>query len=168
MPDTVVSQPIPVITPPVNTTPVSTVTDTIVKPEIKPVAKEEVIHTDLNVGKVYSIEGFYFGFNKTDIFTGDIKKLDGLFELLQKDPGLKVQIQAYSDCRGSNSVNRKISLERASSYKKYLVNKGIAANRLSCKGFGTEDPAITCSPCNSCTEDQHRKNRRIEFKVMEK
>jgi len=125
------------------------------------------MYKDIAVGKVYSIEGFYFGFNKSVISSDDIKQLDGPLELLKKNPALKIRIQAYSDCRGSSAVNREISLKRALSYKKYLENKGIASDRLTCKGFGTESPAIICSPCNTCTEDQHQKNRRIEFKILE-
>ena len=124
-------------------------------------------NTSVQLGNVYLVDGFYFGFNKTTVYSGETRKLDDLYKLLRKRTHLKVQIQAYTDCRGKATVNKRVAMQRAASYKKYLEKKGIAGNRIVCKWFGTREPKMVCSPCNSCSEDQHRENRRIEFKILQ-
>jgi len=121
---------------------------------------------DLRVGDVYPVQGFYFGFNKKSVYSGETQRLNAPYKLLHKHPHLKVQIQAYTDCRGNATVNKRVAMQRAASYKKYLEKKGIAGNRIACKWFGTRNPEVICNPCNSCSEEQHKKNRRIEFKIV--
>ena len=121
---------------------------------------------DLHVGAVYPIGGFYFGFNKTSVYSGDTQRLEYLYKQLRKHSHLKVQIQAYTDCRGNAAVNKHVAMQRAASYKKYLEKKGIRGSRIECKWFGTRDSEVSCTPCNSCTDEQHKRNRRIEFKIV--
>jgi outer membrane protein OmpA-like peptidoglycan-associated protein len=78
------------------------------------------------VGKVYKVEGFYFGFNKTTVYSGETERLDVLYKLLLNQPHLSVQIQAYTDCRGNAAVNKRVAMQRAASYKKYLQKREYA------------------------------------------
>ncbi len=131
----------------------------------KQVISEQAAYTDVELGKVYKVEGFYFGFNRTSVYSGETKRLNELYKLLKNQPHLKVQIQAYTDCRGNANVNKRVAMQRAASYKRYLEKKGINSSRIACKWFGTRDPEISCTPCNSCSEEDHKRNRRIEFKI---
>ncbi|MBL0322772.1 MAG: OmpA family protein [Ignavibacteria bacterium] len=66
-----------------------------------------------------------------------------------------------TDNVGNKSDNLDLSLRRANAVRDYLINKGIAADRLSTKGLGMASPISTNS-----TEEGRRLNRRVEMKVL--
>ncbi len=66
---------------------------------------------------------------------------------------MKIEIAAYSICRGSEKYNLLFTERRANSIKQFLVNKGIGKNRLSAKGYGRflfKD----CPNCNECKNEK--------------
>lgn len=72
----------------------------------------------------------------------------------------KVQIAGHSDGRGDPAVNLRLSLDRAESIKAALVQRGIAADRLSTTGYGQARPIA-----DNATDAGRQRNRRIEFVV---
>ena len=89
--------------------------------------------------------------------------LDSLVLVLQKNPNLKLTLISHTDMRGSATFNLKISAFRSKRVVDYLIQKGIAADRLTAKGMGESAPLIECSTPKDCTEAQHQQNRRTEF-----
>lgn len=87
-------------------------------------------------------------------------ELDKLVQLLGENPTLKVQIDGHTDNTGSAADNLKLSASRAQSVVNYLVSKGIAATRLSAKGFGSTAPIASNS-----TEAGKALNRRTAFTI---
>ena len=85
------------------------------------------------------------------------------FQVLQNNPEMDVEIQGYTDNRGPESYNQKLSEKRAEVVKDYLVSKGIDINRLTVKGFGEKDPIA-----NNNSAEGRALNRRIEFKILNK
>jgi OmpA-OmpF porin, OOP family len=75
----------------------------------------------------------------------------------------KVQIEGHTDSRAGDAYNMKLSKRRADSVKKYLVGKGVEAKRLSTKGFGETQPVA-----DNETDDGRFRNRRVEFKILER
>jgi outer membrane protein OmpA-like peptidoglycan-associated protein len=75
----------------------------------------------------------------------------------------KVQIEGYTDTVGSKAHNLKLSKARAESVKKYLIDHGIDAKRLTAKGFGQDNPVA-----DNKTEDGRHQNRRVDFKIVAK
>ncbi|MDF1672582.1 MAG: OmpA family protein, partial [Vicingaceae bacterium] len=74
--------------------------------------------------------------------------------------------------RGSDSYNKNLSQQRAQSCMDYLVEKGIAKDRLIAKGYGetmllVSDVDIEKMTSETAKEDAHQKNRRTEFKIIE-
>lgn len=125
------------------------------------------------VNKVYVIGYFDFNFNrffyqanKSDVNFEKQVVLDTLYNILMRHPTMVIQIQAHSDCRGTEAYNMKLSIERAFSVVTYLRKKGIPKERLEYKGFGETAPTVPCPDCYSCTEEEHAQNRVLEFVVL--
>jgi OOP family OmpA-OmpF porin len=87
--------------------------------------------------------------------------LDAVVSTLKAYPAVKVEIDGHTDSRNKTGQNQSLSERRAKSVENYLVAKGIAANRLNTKGFGSSIPVAT-----NDTEVGRAKNRRVEFKVQ--
>jgi OmpA-OmpF porin, OOP family len=75
-------------------------------------------------------------------------------------PKLQILIKGHTSSEGSTENNQRLSEQRAEAVKNYLIQKGIAAERLQTKGFGA-----TQLISDETTEDNRRLNRRIEFEI---
>ncbi|HPJ54276.1 MAG TPA: OmpA family protein, partial [Flavobacteriales bacterium] len=86
---------------------------------------------------------------------------------LLDNPTVKIELSSHTDCRGGEGYNLKLSERRAKSAVDYLVSKGIPKDRVLSKGYGESKPSESCE-CTKCTDEEHQRNRRTEFKVLEK
>ncbi len=89
-----------------------------------------------------------------------------LYKLMKETPGIRVEISAHTDSRGSKSSNQSLSERRAQSVVNYLVSKGISRSRLVAKGYGESKLKNRCADGVSCTDAEHAVNRRTEFRVL--
>lgn len=89
-----------------------------------------------------------------------------LLTLLRDRPNIRIQLQAHTDSRGSAASNQDLSERRAKSVADYLVSKGINRQRLVTRGFGESQLLNRCADGVNCSEAEHRRNRRTEFKVL--
>lgn len=119
------------------------------------------------VDKTYEVGDFHFDYNKYDLKPSHKPFLDTLMAQLNRNPNMRIEIQAHTDCRGSVTFNKTLSEKRALSVVNYLIQHGIAASRLAYVGLGNSQPKVKCPDCNSCTEEQHSLNRIMELKVLE-
>ncbi|MDZ7624240.1 MAG: OmpA family protein [Ignavibacteriaceae bacterium] len=78
---------------------------------------------------------------------------------MEKSGNIIVEISGHTDDVGSVTTNRVLSQKRADSVRFWLINKGIAPDRIISKGYGEDFPRV---PNDS--EENRRTNRRIEFK----
>ncbi|MDG1237943.1 MAG: OmpA family protein [Flavobacteriales bacterium] len=100
--------------------------------------------------------------------------LDFLYDLLNDNPSIVIELQAHTDCRGGDDYNLKLSQRRAESCVNYLVSKGIPSERMKAVGYGESIPRNEKLECNaisklSTKEEQeaaHQKNRRTQFIVL--
>lgn len=86
--------------------------------------------------------------------------LDELVDVMQKNTGLRLSIDGFTDSTGSPKLNLSLSQKRADAVKKYLVQKSVDAARIKSVGHGQENPVAENS-----TEEGRAKNRRVEMKV---
>ena len=86
--------------------------------------------------------------------------LDTVVAYLKRNPDVEVTIDGHTDNTGSDKVNNPLSVKRAEATKKYLVSKGIDADRLVTAGFGSTQPVA-----DNKTKEGRQKNRRIEIKI---
>ncbi len=80
--------------------------------------------------------------------------------ILQAYPGLKVQVEGYTDSVGSDDYNQKLSENRASAVKDFLNSQGVSSNNLSSRGFGKNDPVA-----DNSTASGRAQNRRVNMVV---
>jgi OmpA-OmpF porin, OOP family len=101
-----------------------------------------------------------FDFDKSTIKKGYYKDIDSLVGVMKQYPDLNVIVEGHTDSVGTPAYNKKLSLRRAEAVKKYMVEKGIDANRIKVQGFGEEKPIAT-----NKTKEGRQKNRRVEAAV---
>jgi outer membrane protein OmpA-like peptidoglycan-associated protein len=106
------------------------------------------------------LNNIFFDVNKFDLKPESQVELDKLVQLLNDNPTLKVEISGHTDNVGTPADNLILSNNRAKSVVNYLVSKGIAADRLSYKGYGETKPVA-----DNKTEEGRAMNRRTEMKV---
>ncbi|GAB1858519.1 hypothetical protein MHTCC0001_33580 [Flavobacteriaceae bacterium MHTCC 0001] len=90
---------------------------------------------------------------------------DKLLPLLNSKP-VSIELMSHTDSRGNDDFNMSLSQQRANSVVNYLVSKGISRSRLSAKGYGETRLVNRCSNGVECSETEHKKNRRTEFRVL--
>ncbi len=78
-------------------------------------------------------------------------------------PKMKVAIRSHTDSRQTFKYNEALSDRRAKSTRAWLIKNGIAADRLTAKGFGEYELTNKCADDVECTEAEHQLNRRSEF-----
>jgi len=108
-------------------------------------------------------EGFltlYINFDtgKATIKSDSDKTLDDAAAALKAAPNLKIEVGGHTDNVGTPQANEKLSGERAQAVMAALVKRGVAANRLTAKGYGQTAPIA-----DNRTEDGRAKNRRVEL-----
>lgn len=89
-----------------------------------------------------------------------------LLSLMQNKPGISIEIMSHTDARGNDQYNKALSQQRAQSVVNYLVAKGISRNRLIAKGYGETRLVNHCGNGVSCSEAEHKQNRRTEFRII--
>ena len=120
-----------------------------------------------DLAKILDIPIIYFDFDKSNIRYDAEIELQKVLAVLNKYPTMNIDIRSHTDCRGPADYNEKLSDRRAKSTRQYLIDNGIAAERLTAKGYG-ESQLVNdcgCEPTNesSCSEEEHQLNRRSEF-----
>lgn len=117
-------------------------------------------------GKAIRLNNINFNLDKWDILASSHSDLDYLVNLMINNPGIKVEMSSHTDCRGSNEYNMDLSQKRANATVQYLISKGISSDRLIARGAGETELLNRCADGVSCSEDEHKINRRTEFKVI--
>ena len=79
----------------------------------------------------------------------------------------KLEVISHADSRGTDSYNMYLSQKRSKVAVNYLISKGIDSSRLKGIGYGESKLINSCDDGNTCSEEDHAKNRRIEFKLIE-
>lgn len=122
----------------------------------------------VEINKIFVVENIYYNFNKSDIRDDAAKELDKLVQLLIDNPEIKIELGSHTDSIDDNSYNIQLSQRRAESAVKYIVQHGIAPDRLVARGYGEEKPiARNTNPDGTDNPVGRQRNRRTEFKILE-
>ena len=105
-----------------------------------------------------AVYGILFDTGKATLQPASDEPLNEVLKLLQQDDSLKVVIEGHTDNVGAAATNQALSEKRAQAVRDWLVAKGIAANRLTAKGYGATKPLA-----DNSTEEGRAKNRRVEL-----
>ncbi|HET7863043.1 MAG TPA: OmpA family protein [Burkholderiaceae bacterium] len=120
----------------------------------------EVARTADNELKVNIPSDFSFSVGRADVKPEMRPVLDQFAHGL--DPNMHVRVIGHTDSTGSDSVNNPLSMDRAQSVRSYLVNKGVASNRIDTDGKGSYLPVA-----DNSTPSGRARNRRVEIFLRE-
>ena len=126
-----------------------------------------VVLEKIEINKIFVLENIYYNFNKADIREDAAKELDKLVQLLVDNPEIKIELASHTDSIDDGAYNLDLSQRRADAAVRYLVQRGIAPDRLIAKGYGEDRPiARNTNPDGSDNPNGRQKNRRTEFKIL--
>jgi outer membrane protein OmpA-like peptidoglycan-associated protein len=120
----------------------------------------------LSVGDVVTIDNIYYDLDQSSLRSDASRELDKVVATMRKYPSLVIEIRSHTDSRGDAEHNRVLSSQRAKSVADYLVSKGISRRRMATLGMGESQLVNNCTDGVICTEAEHQRNRRTEFKVV--
>jgi peptidoglycan-associated lipoprotein len=141
------------------------------------------------IDKPIELPNIFYDFNKWDLRPESMVSLDKLVETLNDNETVTIELMSHTDSRDTEEYNLDLSQKRAQSVVQYLIEKGIATERLSAKGYGESSPkvvdasivaqspflkagaALTEAYINSLANEEqkeiaHQINRRTEFRVL--
>jgi outer membrane protein OmpA-like peptidoglycan-associated protein len=110
---------------------------------VEPVKKSEeyVLQFPLaNISAPVLIENIFYDFDKATLRPESQTALDELVKLLNENPNITIELSAHTDYKGSDQYNEGLSQRRAESVVNYLIEHGIAPDRLTPKGYGEGKP----------------------------
>ncbi|MEZ4900275.1 MAG: OmpA family protein [Spirosomataceae bacterium] len=128
----------------------------------KPV-KKEVGYTgfddkNVKVGTSILLKNIRFLQSKADLLPESNTELEHLLGFMREHPTAEIELQGHTDNLGDFDLNLKLSKQRVEAVKAFLVSNGIAAHRISGKGFGSTRPIA-----NNNREETRHLNRRVEL-----
>lgn len=86
------------------------------------------------------IDNIFYDFDKYSLRKESETALDELVKLLEQNPNVTIELSAHCDYKGSDAYNKKLSQKRAETVVRYLIEKGIKADRLTPVGYGKQKP----------------------------
>ena len=142
-----------------------------------------------SIARPIEIPNIFYDYNSADLRPESLVSLDNLVDILNNNLNITIELGSHTDSRGSDSYNLDLSQRRAQSVVNYLIEKGIARDRLVAKGYGEGTPKVvdeqmaaqhsflrngvtlTENYINSLLskDDQeiaHEYNRRTDFRVL--
>lgn len=132
-------------------------------------AKPKEVSADLkmlSVGDVVTIDNIYYDLDQASLRPDAMRELDKVVATMRKYPSLIIEIRSHTDSRGDAERNKAFSLQRAKEVANYLASKGISRRRMATIGMGESQLVNNCTDGVICTEAEHRRNRRTEFRVI--
>lgn len=117
----------------------------------------------VELNKTFVLENIYYDLDKFNIRSDAATELDKLVTILKDNPTLRIELGSHTDVRAADAYNIRLSQNRARSAVDYIVSKGIDQTRMTAKGYGETVLIVK----NAKTEEEHQRNRRTEFKILD-
>lgn len=121
------------------------------------------------IDKPIVLKNIFYEFDKADLTEASKLTLNTLYDIMNDNPNIAIELSAHTDIMGTEAYNLDLSDRRAKSCVTYLVAKGIAADRMTWKGYGFSMPIAPNKLDDGKDNPEGRAlNRRTEFKVTKK
>lgn len=127
----------------------------------KPKILKELDADKIEEGQVIQIEKLYFDADKADVKSQSYAVLDEVFDFLEKNPRVTVEIGGHTNSKPKHEYCDRLSLSRAQSVAQYLIERGIDSERIISKGYGKRKPIDTRS-----NHYAHQRNQRVEIRIL--
>lgn len=123
-----------------------------------------------DLSEMIQINPINFDLNKFNIRADAATELNKIIDVMNKYPNLVVELGSHTDCRATEKYNESLSDKRAKASANYIKAKVTNPERIYGKGYGESKLLNNCG-CegnvkSDCSEEEHAKNRRTEFKVI--
>ena len=115
---------------------------------------------DTERGLVVNLGDVLFAFGKFDLRPEARERLAKLSGIVLAHPGLYLSIEGYTDNVGSDTINQKLSENRAGAVRAYLITQGLEPGNITTTGYGMSRPVA-----DNSTADGRQKNRRVEIVI---
>lgn len=120
----------------------------------------------ITINETIRLRNIYYDFDDDKILPDAEKDLRVLLGLLNDYPTMVIELSSHTDAQGNDDYNQALSQRRAVSARQWLLDKGVNPERVVPKGYGEEFILNQCTEGVECTDDEHRYNRRTEFKII--
>ncbi len=133
------------------------------------ITKDEVaVGEGTNLREALDLNPIYFDFDKWNIRADAEIELQKVIEVLKQYPDMRIDVQSHTDSRATNAYNEALSQRRNNATIKYLIEVGgLDPKRISGRGYGETVISNKCQDGVDCTEDEHQRNRRSDFIVIQ-
>jgi outer membrane protein OmpA-like peptidoglycan-associated protein len=111
-------------------------------------------------GLIINMSDVLFATGRWDLKPGTREKLARLSGIIVSHPGLRLQVEGYTDDVGSDEMNQRLSEHRADTVRDFLVSQGISDSNVTAQGFGK-----TNFVADNRTSAGRQQNRRVELVV---
>ncbi|MCS7036593.1 MAG: OmpA family protein [Saprospiraceae bacterium] len=128
-----------------------------------PIKPDDITRQSLEPGKAIQLKSIYFEFDKYELMPRSYVELNKLLQILRENPTLHIAIVGHTDNIGTVNYNLWLSRKRAKAVWQFLLDSGIAAERLQYRGEGKAKPIAP-----NDTETGRFQNRRVEFVILKK
>lgn len=125
--------------------------------------KKDLLLVPIEVGEAIALNNVFFEQGKPVLKPESYPELDRLVAILKENTTMEIALSGHTDNVGNPTSLIALSQARVGAVKDYLVKNGIAASRITGKGYGSEKPLV-----KNDTEEHRKMNRRVEFKVTKK
>ena len=122
--------------------------------------KVEIDGQTLMEGESFVLNNIQFKVASADLLKEGKTELNKVAELIKQYPKIEIELSGHTSAEGESEMNRKLSLRRVESCRKYLSENGISEDRISTIGYGPDKPIAP-----NDTENNRAKNRRVELKI---
>jgi len=134
---------------------------------------DQLTNTDMYIDKKIILKAenvvtVYFDFDKSNLKTEAKNKLDSVCQVLVQYPNSTLQISAYTDGKGTEEYNKKLSDRRARSCARYFIHKGVDASRITFESFGACCPLELELIDGRDNPDGRSRNRRALINITKK
>jgi len=109
----------------------------------------------------YTLNNVHFDVNKATLRADSFKELDELVSYLRNKEQVRIEIGGHTDNAGKEDSNLKLSEQRATTIRNYLLKKGITGGRVEAKGYGASQPVA-----DNDTPEGRQLNRRTEVRIL--
>ncbi len=130
------------------------------KPEDK--AGTEIV----TINEPIRLNNIYYDFDDDKILPDAEIDLNFLLGLMKQYPDMVIELSSHTDAQGNDDYNIRLSQRRAQSAKNWLVSHGVSEKRIEAVGYGETQILNHCINGIDCTDEEHRVNRRTEFKII--
>ncbi len=118
-------------------------------------------------GEFFTVKAVFFDYSKYTLNRTSQQEIERLYQLMDKNPSLYIEVVGYTDSRGSASFNKQLSMKRSKAVIDYLVRKGIEESRFVSNGKGAQDfVAVNVNPDGTDNPEGRKLNRRVEMKII--